>query len=106
MGRNPVLSRVLGGLLMAAIAGLALLAAGCGGGGASGNGVASIATTAATASTTSAHAKAKDGWWREHLARAFRDIVARERLTKRHAAIRRAENAGRACLLGWLKAKG
>jgi hypothetical protein len=38
-----------------------------------------------------AHAKAKDAWWREHLARAFRDIVARERLTKRHAAIRRAE---------------
>jgi HEAT repeat protein len=39
----------------------------------------------------SAHAKAKDAWWREHLAGAFRDIVARERLTKRHAALRRAE---------------
>jgi hypothetical protein len=38
-----------------------------------------------------AHAKAQDAWWREHLARAFRDIVARERLTKRHAAIRRVE---------------
>jgi hypothetical protein len=38
-----------------------------------------------------ARAKAKDAWWREHLARAFRDIVGRERLTKRHAALRRIE---------------
>jgi hypothetical protein len=38
-----------------------------------------------------AHAKAKDAWWRERLARAFRDIVDRERLTKRHAALRRIE---------------
>ena len=38
-----------------------------------------------------AHAKAKDAWWRDHLARAFRDIVDRERLTKRHAALRRIE---------------
>jgi hypothetical protein len=38
-----------------------------------------------------AHAKAKDAWWREHLARVFRDVVSRERLTKRHAALRRAE---------------
>jgi HEAT repeat protein len=38
-----------------------------------------------------AYAKAKDAWWREHLARAFRDIVDRERLTKRHAALRRVE---------------
>jgi hypothetical protein len=60
MGRNSVLSRVLGGLLTAAIAGLALLAAGCGGGGASGNKVASIATTAATTSAASATAKTKE----------------------------------------------
>ena len=39
----------------------------------------------------SAHAKAKDAWWRNHLARAYRQIVARERLTKRHAALRRIE---------------
>ena len=38
-----------------------------------------------------AHARAKDNWWRDHLARAFREIVARERLTKRHTALRRAE---------------
>ena len=38
-----------------------------------------------------AHARAKDPWWRGHLARAFRDIVAREQLTKRHAALRRVE---------------
>jgi hypothetical protein len=38
-----------------------------------------------------AHAKAKDGWWSVHLARVFRDIVTRERLTKRHAALRRVE---------------
>ena len=39
----------------------------------------------------SAHAKAKDAWWRDHLARAFRDIVVREKLTKRHAAIKKIE---------------
>jgi hypothetical protein len=38
-----------------------------------------------------AHAKAKDAWWRDHLARAFQDIVVREKLTRRHAAIRKAE---------------
>jgi hypothetical protein len=35
--------------------------------------------------------KPKDAWWRDHLARAFREIIARERLTKRHAALRRVE---------------
>jgi HEAT repeat protein len=38
-----------------------------------------------------AHARARDAWWRQHLARAFREIVGRERLTKRHAALRRVE---------------
>jgi hypothetical protein len=38
-----------------------------------------------------AHAKAKDAWWREHLARVFREVVSRERLTKRQASLRRAE---------------
>jgi hypothetical protein len=38
-----------------------------------------------------AHAKAKDAWWREQLARVFREIVAREKLTRRHAAIKRVE---------------
>jgi hypothetical protein len=30
-----------------------------------------------------------EGWWREHLASAFRAIVQRERLTERHAVVRR-----------------
>jgi HEAT repeat protein len=38
-----------------------------------------------------AHADARDAWWRDHLAWAFQAIVARERLTKRHAALRRVE---------------
>jgi HEAT repeat protein len=38
-----------------------------------------------------AHARAKNAWWREHLADAFRTIVAREKLTRRHAAVRRIE---------------
>jgi HEAT repeat protein len=38
-----------------------------------------------------AHARAKDAWWRDHLADAFRTIVAREKLTRRHAAVKKAE---------------
>ena len=38
-----------------------------------------------------AHARARDAWWRDHLAEGFRAIVARERLTKRHAVMRRLE---------------
>ena len=38
-----------------------------------------------------AHVRAKDAWWREQLARVFREVVSRERLTKRHAALRRIE---------------
>jgi hypothetical protein len=38
-----------------------------------------------------AHARAKDAWWREQLARVFREVVARERLTRRHRAVRKAE---------------
>jgi hypothetical protein len=38
-----------------------------------------------------AHAKARDGWWRDHLVDAFRAIVKREKLTRRHAALRRVE---------------
>jgi len=36
-----------------------------------------------------AHADARDAWWRDHLAQAFQAIVARERLTKRHALMKR-----------------
>jgi HEAT repeat protein len=38
-----------------------------------------------------AHAHAKNGWWRDRLADAFRAIVAREKLTRRHAAIKKIE---------------
>jgi HEAT repeat protein len=36
-----------------------------------------------------AHARSKDAWWRAQLGRVFRDVVSRERLTKRHASIAR-----------------
>lgn len=36
-----------------------------------------------------AHAKTKDAWWRHHLADAFYTIVTRERLTSRHAIMKR-----------------
>ncbi len=36
-----------------------------------------------------AHAKAKDAWWRHHLADVFYTIVQRERLTSRHAVMKR-----------------
>jgi hypothetical protein len=38
-----------------------------------------------------AHARARDTWWRDHLADAFRNIVAREHITRRHAAIKKIE---------------
>jgi hypothetical protein len=38
-----------------------------------------------------AHGHATDEWWREHLSDAFKAIVAREGLTRRHAAIRKIE---------------
>ena len=38
-----------------------------------------------------ARAKAKDAWWRDQLARVFREIVARETLTRRHAVMKRIE---------------
>jgi hypothetical protein len=36
-----------------------------------------------------AHARAKHAWWRDQLARVFRDIVVREQLTRRQAEIAR-----------------
>jgi hypothetical protein len=38
-----------------------------------------------------AYAKARDGWWRQHLAEAFKAIAAREKLTRRHAILKRIE---------------
>ena len=37
-----------------------------------------------------ASSRSGDAWWREHLAAAFRAIVRREGLTRRHAAVKRA----------------
>jgi hypothetical protein len=38
-----------------------------------------------------AHARSADVWWRTHLADAFRTIVVRERITRRHAVMKRIE---------------
>ena len=38
-----------------------------------------------------AHSRATDRWWREHLADAFRAIVSRKRLTRRHAVLKRVQ---------------
>lgn len=38
-----------------------------------------------------AHARARDRWWRDHLAATFRAIVSREGLTRHHAVIKRIE---------------
>jgi HEAT repeat protein len=38
-----------------------------------------------------AHAKAKNAWWRDHLAAAFRAIVEREHLTRRHRTVKKIE---------------
>ena len=38
-----------------------------------------------------AFASTPDRWWRGHLAQAFRAIVRREKLTRRHAAVKRLE---------------
>jgi hypothetical protein len=36
-----------------------------------------------------AHSKSTDDWWRAHLEKAFTEIAARERLTPRHATLKR-----------------
>ena len=38
-----------------------------------------------------AHARATDRWWRDHLADTFRAIAARERLTRRHAVMKKIQ---------------
>jgi hypothetical protein len=44
----------------------------------------------ALASAYDASSRSGDPWWREHIATAFRAIVHREGLTRRHAAVKRA----------------
>jgi hypothetical protein len=53
--------------------------------------IALIGDASCVEAIAAAHARAKDAWWREQLARVFREVVTRERLTKRHAALRRIE---------------
>ena len=58
-----------------------------------------------------AHAKSKDSWWRQHLADAFTAIVKRERLTRRHAVLKRIEKrwpgvVGQMANGSWLMAHG
>jgi hypothetical protein len=53
--------------------------------------VARLGDASCVEAIAAAHARARDAWSRDHLARAFREIVARARLTKRHAALRRVE---------------
>ena len=38
-----------------------------------------------------AYTSAKDEWWRDQLVEAFRTVVSRERITKRHAVVKRIE---------------
>jgi len=38
-----------------------------------------------------AYVKTKDSWWRQHLAEAFKAVIAREKLTRRHAVLKRIE---------------
>jgi hypothetical protein len=42
-------------------------------------------------SIIAARTRARDAWWRAHLADAFRTIVVREKLTRRHAVVKRIE---------------
>jgi hypothetical protein len=44
----------------------------------------------ALASAYETSSRSGDPWWREHVAAAFRAIVQREGLTRRHAAVKRA----------------
>ena len=48
-----------------------------------------LESMAAAYARSSAAARVPHDWWREHLADAFRAIVARERITRRHAVMKR-----------------
>jgi HEAT repeat protein len=45
-----------------------------------------------------AFARARDQWWRDHLVDVFRAIVKRDKLTRRHAAIRKIEKKSKPAL--------
>ena len=50
-----------------------------------------VGDTSCLDAIAAAHARAADAWWREHLADTFRAIVTRERLTRRHAVMKRIQ---------------
>ena len=50
-----------------------------------------IGDTSCLEAIAEAHRSARDRWWRQHLADAFRAIVTREKLTRRHATIKKIE---------------
>jgi HEAT repeat protein len=54
-----------------------------------------------------AHARARDTWWRDHLADAFRTIAAREKITRRHAVMKKIERKLKSDLDGlWSSGSG
>ena len=50
-----------------------------------------VGDTSCLEAIAGAHAKTKHAAWRGQLAHAFRAIVAREHLTRRHAAVKKLE---------------
>jgi hypothetical protein len=48
-----------------------------------------VGDAACLESIASAHARTTDTWWRTHLGDAFRAILKREKLTHRHAAVKK-----------------
>lgn len=50
-----------------------------------------VATAYARSRTAGLQGDAESGWWRDHLADAFKTIVAREHLTGRHAVMRKIQ---------------
>jgi HEAT repeat protein len=50
-----------------------------------------VGDTSCLEAIAGAHARARNAWWRQHLTDAFHTIVARERLTRRHAVVRKIE---------------
>jgi HEAT repeat protein len=50
-----------------------------------------IGDASCLAAMASSYARSKDRWWKDHLREVFGTVVKRERLTKRHAAVRALE---------------
>jgi HEAT repeat protein len=50
-----------------------------------------VGDTSCLEAIAAAHGHATDEWWRQHLSDAFKEIVAREGLTRRHAVMKKIE---------------